>query len=258
MLEGDRPKNPMKRAPIFVLAGAILAATAWFLTDRGSGLPAAEGISAPPPPAREKESLARIPNGEDVGDSRARVAAGQSSAVVAAPEQSGSANPTRSSAQSVPNAGPLAPTELSGDIEDPSLPLPVFPTSDSQATGGPGSTPATDAAPQLLVPVTPAGASTVSPPVVVPPGARLPALFLDERPLPAAQRRVLDRVANDFIDAVASDPSGQDRALWEAARAEADQQYIKLYGHAAYNSLHLQAAKEALRERRATATPPPP
>jgi hypothetical protein len=94
--------------------------------------------------------------------------------------------------------------------------------------------------------------------VVVPPGARLPALFLDERPLPAAQRRVLDRVANDFIDAVASDPSGQDRALWEAARAEADRQYIKLYGHAAYNSLHMQAAKEALRERRATATPPPP
>lgn len=245
----------MKWAPIFVLAGAVLAATAWFLTDRGSGLPAAEGISAPPPPPRAKESLARVPNGEDVGESRARVAAGESSAVVAAPEQSGSANPTRSSAQSMPNAGPLPPTELSGDIEDPSLPLPVFPRSDSQTTAV-SSIPATGSAPQLLVPVTPAGGSTVSPPVVVPPGVRLPALFLDERPLPAAQRRVLDRVANDFIDAVASDPSGQDRALWEAARAEADQQYIKLYGHAAYNSLHLQAAKEALKERRATATPP--
>jgi hypothetical protein len=69
---------------------------------------------------------------------------------------------------------------------------------------------------------------------------------------------VLDRVANDFVDVVASDPSGQNRALWESARAAADQQYIKLYGHAAYNALHLQAAKDALREQRATATPTPP
>jgi hypothetical protein len=103
----------------------------------------------------------------------------------------------------------------------------------------------------------PLAASSVSPPIVVPQGAKLPALFLDERPLPAPQRRFLDRVANEFIDAVAVDPGGQNRALWEAARAEADRQYIKLYGHAAYNALNLQSAKEALREIKNKATTNP-
>lgn len=102
-----------------------------------------------------------------------------------------------------------------------------------------------------LIPATSVGETPVSPPLAVPVGARLPALFLDERALPAPQRRVLDRVANEFIDAVSSDPSGQDRILWESAREAADQQYIKLYGHAAYNALHMQAAKEAVREQRA-------
>lgn len=100
--------------------------------------------------------------------------------------------------------------------------------------------------------------SSVSPPLLVPPGARLPALFLDERPLPAPQRRILDRIANEFIDTVASDPSGRDRALWENAREAADKQYIKLYGQAAYKALHLQAAREAIREHRATTTSPQP
>ncbi len=103
----------------------------------------------------------------------------------------------------------------------------------------------------------PLAASSVSPPIVVPQGTKLPALFLDERPLPAPQRRFLDRVANEFIDAVAVDPGGQNRALWEAARAEADRQYIKLYGHAAYNALNLQSAKEALREIKNKATTNP-
>jgi hypothetical protein len=79
-------------------------------------------------------------------------------------------------------------------------------------------------------------------------------LFLDERPLPPPQRRILDRIANDFMDAVAVDPAGQNRDLWETARETADQQYIKLYGHAAYNALHLRAAREAVREQRSTAT----
>lgn len=109
----------------------------------------------------------------------------------------------------------------------------------------------------LDLPRGPLTASSVSPPIVVPQSAKLPALFLDERPLPASQRRFLDRVANEFIDAVAVDPGGQDRALWEAARAEADRQYIKLYGHAAYNALNLQSAKEALREIKNKATTNP-
>jgi hypothetical protein len=92
--------------------------------------------------------------------------------------------------------------------------------------------------------------SSDSPPFMVPPGARLPALFLDERSLPPPQRRVLDRIANEFIDAVATDPLGQNRALWEKARNVADTKYIKLYGHAAYNALHMQAAREAVLSQR--------
>lgn len=93
---------------------------------------------------------------------------------------------------------------------------------------------------------------SLSPPRMVPPGARLPVVFLDLRALPIPQRRALDRMANDFIDAI--DSSGEhDYSAWEAAREAADRQYIKFYGQAAYNALHLQAAKEAVRERRATA-----
>ncbi len=87
----------------------------------------------------------------------------------------------------------------------------------------------------------------------MPPGERLPALFYDERPLPPPQRRALDRVANEFIDAVGDGGSASSPAAWGAARAKADRQYITLYGHAAYNALHLQAAKEAAREARAAA-----
>lgn len=90
------------------------------------------------------------------------------------------------------------------------------------------------------------------PAVSVPGGAQLPALFHDERPLPAPQRRALDRIANEFIDAVSTNTAGSDGlATWNAARASADQKYITLFGHAAYNALHLQAAKEAVREKRA-------
>lgn len=100
-------------------------------------------------------------------------------------------------------------------------------------------------------------AATEFPPMPVPPGARLPAVFQDNRPLPPPQRRALDRLANEFINAVASTAAtGADFSRWEVAREEADRQYIKLYGHAFYNSLHLQAAKEAAREKRTTGAAP--
>lgn len=126
--------------------------------------------------------------------------------------------------------------------------------------------------------VYPVVASDDMAPLPVPPGAQLPALFRDARPLPAPQRRALDRIANEFIDKVVvagnekedaleienavEKPLGSPRKevkdpveavasrVWESARASADRQYITLFGHAAYNALHMQTAKEAARERK--------
>lgn len=90
--------------------------------------------------------------------------------------------------------------------------------------------------------------ASLSPPVSVPQGERLPALFYDERPLPPPQRQALDRMANEFIDAVGAGGAGS--AEWAVAREKADRQYLILYGHAAYHDRHLQSAKEAVAEQR--------
>lgn len=90
--------------------------------------------------------------------------------------------------------------------------------------------------------------ASLSPPVSVPQGERLPALFYDDRPLPPPQRQALDRMANEFIDAVGA--GGADSAEWAVARERADRQYLILYGHAAYHARHLQSAQEAVAEQK--------
>lgn len=90
--------------------------------------------------------------------------------------------------------------------------------------------------------------SSLSPPVTVPQGERLPALFYDERPLPPPQRQALDRIANEFTDAVGAEGAGS--AVWAVARERADRQYLILYGHAAYHARHLQSAQEAVAEQK--------
>lgn len=250
----------MKWAPIFVLAGVSLAATAWFLTGGGPDSVPAERISVQPRTAREAEKPATVPNGGDVRSLRPTLAGERPSAPVVEPGRSGSTDlpvgGVRPANETTSGGTPLQ-TEALDAIDAATPSLPATAPSGQVATVA-ASAPAPDTLPPSLVTAAPAWGSSVSPPLAVPAGARLPALFLDERPLPPAQRRVLDRIANEFIDAVAGDPSGQNRALWESARAAADQQYIKLYGHAAYNALHLRAAKEAVREQRATAAPTPP
>jgi hypothetical protein len=90
--------------------------------------------------------------------------------------------------------------------------------------------------------------SSLSPPVTVPHGERLPALFYDERALPPPQRQALDRIANEFIDSVGEGGAGS--ADWAVARERADRQYLILYGHAAFHARHLQSAQEAVAEQR--------
>lgn len=93
------------------------------------------------------------------------------------------------------------------------------------------------------------GAELVIP---VPPGEKIPALFLDQTPRPIPQQKMLDRMAAEFHEAVSDPAPGMSElGVWEQARLDADEKYLILFGYEAYNLYHLQAAQEAVRERRA-------
>jgi hypothetical protein len=250
----------MKLAPIFVLAGVTLAAAAWFLSGSDPNSAVVDRNPVTPRSTSGPESRA-TGLGNKLDNVPVRADEGLPAAATALRDRSSAAGlPTGgvSEAKRTPADGDSPQIAAPDAFAGPTTPSLTNPPPRGQVDGTAARAPAADTQPSPLIPATPADASSVSPPLAVPAGARLPALFLDERPLPAPQRRVLDRIANEFIDAVAGDPTGQDRAFWESAREAADQQYIKLYGHSAYNALHMRAAKEAVRERRTTATPTPP
>jgi hypothetical protein len=88
--------------------------------------------------------------------------------------------------------------------------------------------------------------------IEVPAGEKVPAVFYETDPKPAPQQKMLDRIAAEFNETVANPPPGfSEQQIWEGARRRADEQYLKLYGHSAYNARHLRAAREAVREQRA-------
>jgi hypothetical protein len=88
----------------------------------------------------------------------------------------------------------------------------------------------------------------------VPEGAKVPALFYDKESRPIPQQKALDRIAVEFQQNVSEIPPGMTKEeVWEAARAIADERYITLFGYQAFNQYHTQAAKEALKEKRARA-----
>jgi hypothetical protein len=236
----------MKIVVILLIVSAVLAVAAWLF-----------GLSVTPVPPRSgqhgesetaTEQLAATANGSDSPQRSVPAEALQGGLVASPlllPGSAGGSNFEGTAA--IEGSGAVRPDQSLTETASPSSglgPAGSISLGQSAMTG-------------LDLARGPLAESSVSPPIIVPQGAKLPALFLDERPLPAPQRRFLDRVANEFIDAVAVDPGGQNRAAWEAARAEADRQYIKLYGHAAYNALNLQSAKEALREIKNKATTNP-
>jgi hypothetical protein len=103
------------------------------------------------------------------------------------------------------------------------------------------------------------GAAELELVIPVPPGVKVPALFLDENPRPVPQQKMLDRMAAEFNEAVSNPPPGVSvEQAWEQARLQADQKYLKLFGYAAYNAYHLQAAMEAVREKRVLQAAPLP
>ena len=88
--------------------------------------------------------------------------------------------------------------------------------------------------------------------IPVPVGAKVPALFQDDRPKPSQQMKALDRIASEFEQNVSEVPPGMTQdEVWEVARLIADERYMTLFGYQAYNQYHIKAAKEALKEKRA-------
>ena len=239
----------MKLASAFVLASLALAAAVWLLSRGGAGSVRVDPGSIAHGIAHSGRHHATTQHGDYGSPSVTPTAKGFPSSTRAAAEQSGAAFPEEESPLSGNNL-----SRIGRPVGQPASAANRDMERSSQGRGMAATPVPDDSLSPSPPPLTSAEALSASPPQAVPAGARLPVLFLDERPLPPPQRRILDRIANDFIDAVAVDPAGQNRVLWETARETADQQYIKLYGHAAYNALHLRAAREAVREQRSTAT----
>lgn len=90
----------------------------------------------------------------------------------------------------------------------------------------------------------------------VPEGAVIPAAFYDNEPRSPQQEAALNRILEDFDKNVtAPSPGLSEQETWAAAKKIADNQYLTLFGFNAYNERHLQAAKEALKEKQATQAP---
>jgi hypothetical protein len=84
--------------------------------------------------------------------------------------------------------------------------------------------------------------------ILVPTGAKVPAVFLEDRALPAPQQKALERIADRFIESVLQAGPGKEQEVWEAARNSADQEFMKLYGFDELDLLQRGAALDALRE----------
>jgi len=110
---------------------------------------------------------------------------------------------------------------------------------------------------QISQPTGAVGGGTLEIQIPVPEGAKVPVVFFDAGDKPVAQQKALDRIAREFEKNVAEIPVGLTKQeVWEAARATADERFIKLYGYQAYSQYHIQAAKEALKEKRANSKGP--
>jgi len=239
-------KKSKRRGVLFsalaVFSGLALLLAIWTLK---LAVPGGERPEPPPPPeakdfsGRTGNSSRSVPSGPTAADVR--------SLPVTAGLQPQLGRPARET---------VAGTEQNDD-QPPEQPAPVGPRGAADPSSQAVPVAATDA-PGLA----PAGLELVIP---VPRGARVPAIFYDETPRPAPQQRALDRIARDFNEAVSRAAGGETTAeaggnavpeadaaeIWRAAAERADQQYINLYGFAAWQELHLRGAKEALREKKA-------
>ena len=89
----------------------------------------------------------------------------------------------------------------------------------------------------------------------IPEGTTAPAAFYDAADRPEPQQRALARIQEQFLEQLSRrTPGMSEEETWAAAKEAADRQYVKIFGFANYQTLSLQAAKEALAEKRAAGT----
>ena len=63
----------------------------------------------------------------------------------------------------------------------------------------------------------------------------------------------MEQVIKEFEKNIAEVPAGfTEGDVWDISREIADERYITLFGFEKFNQMHLSAAKEALKERKAT------
>ena len=111
-----------------------------------------------------------------------------------------------------------------------------------EAAGSPGTPPSEQS--------TPPSPGTELP---VPFGARAPAAaFENPDKLSGPQRKALTGILQEFQNDVLNSPP--ESPVWETARARADERYRILFGDAAYNARTMQAALEALNEKKGGST----
>lgn len=269
-----------KAAPILLVAAALAIAAAVLLTTRAPVPPAPGGQHAeptgvdsalgpaaiPPAPTTPTSAEPAPPKPAMVGQNGSHAPApalavsgtGEQAAAApaSAPRTSGRLEETVDAAQpgniqaEMAVAQALAAAGLStADIKIATLGSAPAATADEPAS----EAEATPAPSEATEPVR----STRELVVPVPTGAKVPVVFYDNEPRPQPQQQALDRIATEFSDTVNNPPAGySQQEVWEAARKIADERYTVLYGFDAFNQMSMQAAKEALKEKKAASAQP--
>lgn len=254
-------------APILLVVAALAIATAVFLTTRTpdptvpDGQKAAPAAGAVPAPGAETPVAtsatqpasprpATAGQAIDSASAPALAASGAGTPAGASARESRPDQPGQSAEAGKPGniqaemavAQALAAAGLStADVK-----VATLGTAPAAATAEPGATPANAEAADPV-------RSTRELVVPVPTGAKVPVVFYDQEPRPVPQQQALDRIATEFSDTVNNPPAGYSQTeVWEAARKIADERYAVLYGFDAFNKISMQAAKEALKEKKAT------
>ena len=227
-----RPKLWLLLPVLVVIAvGAGLSVLVWLPASQADPTP--EAVGRPMPASTPTSAAAPSPSRAAARDSvvqeapRGPTLLSDSGSRAVAPSKAIPGEVGQISAQDAETPGGSAP-------QDPSSQVIFLPT----AAGGAPATGAASGAPEMVI--------------KVPAGEKVPAVFYETDPKPAPQQKMLDRIAAEFNETVANPPPGvPEQEIWEQARRRADEQFLKLYGHSAYNARHLQAAREAVREQRA-------
>lgn len=266
-----------KSVPALLVGAMLVLAATVLLTTRPPEAPAES--SASPPAAVREPSASAVPGPAGTlargGESALVPAASGSLSESGLPSSAAAAEQADRSAASPgsrPGGGATSAEDVAGAVNRAAAEAAVAHALAAAGLSSAGLT-VTSAAPASAANTTEPGQPDVATPadgpsvppgrdleIAVPTGARVPVVFYDQQPRPAAQQAFLDRIAAEFSEVVSSPPAGySQQEVWEAARKIADERYTVLYGFDAFNQISMQAAKEALKDKKAASaqTAPP-